>query len=163
MKKFVLAMAMLFVCVLAIWVAFRLASETWAMIAGVVFGLLASLPMCGVVLVMLMRGSKPQPAPPVYHYTPYGLPPQEQVPPGYRPSFEATPAGYYLPAGPAPVRAARPAAPRTFVEPIPYRYQGPPDLDADSYDVDDADGWDVPEPASWEPPARPRQARILGH
>jgi hypothetical protein len=117
--------------------------------------------MCGVVLVMLMRGSKPQPAPPGYYQAPYAFPPQEPTAPGYGPRFEAAPAGYYLPAGPV---AARPAPPRTFIEPVPYRYQPPTAMDADGYPADESDGWDAPpERASWEAPPRPRHARILGH
>ena len=184
MKKFLALMAMLFVSVLAIWVAYRLAPETWAMIAGIVFGVVASLPMCAIVVLLLLRGNRREPERPV-ETTYYQAGPPRVI-------LNAEPAPYAsfapygpergpvrrLPAGPAYQPApARPAAPpRTFVDhaqasydyaPAPAWTPEPEPLMAeDDYEMEGA-GWDAPtQPYSaWEDPAphgsgRPR---ILGH
>jgi hypothetical protein len=184
MKKFLALMAMLFVSVLAIWVAYRLAPETWAMIAGIVFGVVASLPMCGIVVLLLLRGNRREPERPV-ETTYYQAGPPRVI-------LNAEPAPYAsfapygpergpvrrLPAGPAyqpaPARAAAP--PRTFVDHAQPSYDYAPARDwapepepwmgEDASEMDDTGGDAPPAPyAAWEDPAphgsgRPR---ILGH
>jgi hypothetical protein len=184
MKKFLALMAMLFVSVLAIWVAYRLAPETWAMIAGVVFGILASLPMCGIVVLLLLRCNRREPDRPVETTYYQAGPPRvilnaEPAPyASFAPPYPERGPARRLPAGPAYQPApARPAAPqRTFVDHAQpsYDYAPPrewapepePWMGDDASEVDNA-GWDVPaEPyAAWEDPA-PRgstRPRILGH
>ncbi len=168
MKTFLAAMAMLFTTVLAIWVAFRLAPETWAMMAGVVFGLPASLPMFGLVVLLLLRGrsrAEAAPTPPGYY------PPQPYtVPPGYAP-YAPLPAptaeGYYLPPGyvqPYSAALQSSAAPRAFVDRAQAPYAPPAAwIEGEAYEVDEP-AWDqptAPYPVV-ERPARRREARILG-
>ncbi|MGI8586565.1 MAG: hypothetical protein ACR2M0_02615 [Chloroflexia bacterium] len=150
MKQFVLAMTILFVSVMGIWAAYRLSPETWAMIAGVVFGLLASLPMCGIVMMLLMRGQRHDSA---------GRPPEPVYYPPQQPMIWVQP-------------RPMPIASRTFVDraPAPYPYQPPqPWADApqewvaaEAYDASDGYAWEAQAPA-WEQPSRSRDPRILGH
>ncbi|MDQ2807208.1 MAG: hypothetical protein M3Z04_09915 [Chloroflexota bacterium] len=176
MKTFLAAMAMLFTTVLAIWVAFRLAPETWAMMAGVVFGLLASLPMFGIVALLLLRGNR-RPAEPVAVAPPIYYPPQPYaLPPSYAPyaPLPAAPEGYYLPApAHAPPRSAplqTVAAPRAYIDRTPAPYApapaypwdaAPPAWIESAADPADEPEWDAP--AQYPAPARRREARILGH
>jgi len=175
MKEFLAAMAMLFVCVLAIWVAFRLAPETWAMIAGVVFGLLASLPMCGIVVMLLLRGQRREqpptepryyPPPPIVLLNPDPAGYGQFAPPDLAPAEYQLPPGHRYPVRrPAPQRPPRAfvdraAAPYPAPEPAPWR-------DDNAYELVEADAWDAPagEYPAWESPAPPdaRNARILGY
>ncbi len=187
MKRFLAAMTMLFVTVMATWVAFRLAPETWAMIAGVVFGLVAALPMCAIVVILLLRGqSAPQRAPqePVYAPPPSYVVLNAEPGPygGYVVAPETARYERRLPApayparpAPAPARpaAGRAAAPRTFVDRTDTAYPTGPTWEATA----EADAWepayaapeyeyeDAAEPyRTWEQPAAPaaRGARILG-
>jgi len=170
MKQFLAAMAMLFVSVLAIWVGFRLAPETWAMIAGVVFGLLASLPMGAVVVILLRRARPPAPAAPIYYYP---------AAPGFQ-VIDAAPAGYGL-APPDPRHGAvlpspgagRPVAPRRFVDRAAgiratagYGAAADPAAARDSGFLAEGETapWDRDggDPAAWERQPAPRPPRILG-
>lgn len=64
MKRFLALLVILAVLTISVIVAFRLAPETWAMIAGVIFGVVAALPMCAVVIMMLrQRPAAPPPQP----------------------------------------------------------------------------------------------------
>jgi hypothetical protein len=187
MKRFVAGMAVLFVTVLAVWVAFRLAPETWAVLAGIIFGLIAALPMCAIAVILLLRGQGAE----RHSAEPKGYPPQQPIvvlnadPNAYGNYVlppQAPPYGYQLPPGvpypasrPAPVRAA---PPRGFVDRSQVAYRGyapapAPEwegaeqwVDGDAYEVDDRAAWDAQaEPyGQWERPAppSPRNARILG-
>ena len=187
MKRFVAGMVMLFVVVLAIWAAFRLAPETWAVLAGIVFGLIAALPMCAIALVLLLRGhgADRRPAEPAYY------PPQQPIvvlnadpnaygsytlPPGYGYEHRLPPGVYPAQQRPAP---ARPAPPRGFVDRTQAPYQGyapapshgweaaeEPWIEGQAYEIEDQAAWDAQAESygAWQrpPPPAPRNARILG-
>ena len=76
LKYFLATLVVLCTLTLTGIVAFRLAPETWAMIAGVVFGVVAALPMCAVVIMLLRR----QPtAPPMQPMQPLATMPPPQI------------------------------------------------------------------------------------
>src|SRR5207248_2652623 len=123
-------------------VAFRLAPETWAMIAGVVFGLVAALPMCAIVVLLIRRQPvAPPPAPPVQ--------PQAYAPPQFI---------LLHPGGPT-VRAygGQVVAPQRMFAPPTYAA-----WDADGERADGAtndgywDGSDAYAAPEWTAPALPR-------
>src|SRR5689334_5989452 len=64
-KRFVAGLAILGVVIISVIVAFRLAPETWAVLAGIIFGLVAALPMCVIVVLLVRQRPAPPPAPPV--------------------------------------------------------------------------------------------------
>ncbi len=64
-KRFLAGLVILAVLTVSAIVAFRLAPETWAMIAGVIFGVIAALPMCAVVMMLLRQRPAPPPAQPL--------------------------------------------------------------------------------------------------
>lgn len=176
MKKYLAVSGLLFVAVLATWIAFRLAPETWAMVAGIVFGVVASLPMCAIVVLLLLRGRTPERAPagPPYYTPPVVLPADPRGYAAFRPPAEDPRFGHPLPPG-APYPAwDKPTAapPRPFVDRTAPVYQPPTrrwaDGDDPAYNRVDADAWDVQDDGAypaWEPSAQPapRGARILGY
>jgi hypothetical protein len=63
-KRFVAGLTILGVMIISVIVAFRLAPETWAVMAGIIFGVVAALPMCAIVVLLLRQRPVAPPAPP---------------------------------------------------------------------------------------------------
>jgi hypothetical protein len=163
MKQFLALMALLFVAVLAVAVAYRLAPETWAMIAGVVFGILASLPMTGIVFLLLRREQRAaRPAEPAY-YAPQPRVLLDAEPLAYAPAGRRLPdARYYLPPAPYVPPAANAklnTQNATPVAPPAWDHWGP---DGDAVEPPPPWETDGGEYAAWETAPPPRGARILG-
>jgi hypothetical protein len=168
MKQFLALMALLFVAVLAIWVAMRLAPETWAMMAGVIFGILASLPMAAIVFLLLRREQRAARPAETGYYAPRPRVLLDAEPLAYPPGERRLPdARYYLPPAP-PRRAARPDADTAPYAYAPARPAPPappawdhwgPDGNAEATAPWETDGGEY---AAWETAPRPRGARILG-
>jgi hypothetical protein len=151
-KTFVALLAILGVLTISVIVAFRLAPETWAMVAGVIFGVVAALPMCAIVVLLLRQRPAPppvqQPAPPqpqiilLHPGMPAGMTypaqaaPQQMLPPG-PPVYGWPPARTQARPAPQPAEwtvgelvedgeaeAWYPAAPRRAAAPPAYRILG---------------------------------------
>lgn len=163
MKQFLALMALLFVAVLAIWVAYRLAPETWAMMAGVVFGILASLPMTGIVFLLLRREQRAaRPVEPAY-YAPRPRVLLDAEPLAYAPGDRGLPdPRYYLPPAPYVAPAANSklnTQHSSLVPPPAWDHWGPDGEAADPPAPWETDGGEY---AAWETAPPPRGARILG-
>jgi hypothetical protein len=147
LKRFLALLIILAVLTVSVIVAFRLAPETWAMVAGVIFGVVAALPMCAVVIMMIRQ----RPAPP---------PPQVMAPP-------PPPQVILLHSG-GPMQypyAGQPAPPQHMLpRPNPVYYQAPPPAPAPYAAQAEWEDLDAEEEAEyWAPPAAPRASyRILG-
>ena len=146
MKRFLAGLVILAVLTISVIVAFRLAPETWAMIAGVIFGVIAALPMCAVVMMMLRQRPAPPPVQPV-------APPQ---PPQVILLHSGAPMQY-------PYAGQAPAPQHMLPMPNPAYYQAPPQRPA-AYAAP-AEWSDVAaeeEVEYWQPPTPKAGYRILG-
>lgn len=147
MKQFLALLMILGVLTISVIVAFRLAPETWAMVAGVIFGVVAALPMCAVVIMMLRQ----RPAPPPPQVMPTPQPPQVIL---------------LHPGGPLPYPYAGQApAPQAMLPmPNPAYYQAPPAPPAQYAAPAEWPDLDAEDEAEyWAPAAAPKPSyRILG-
>ena len=140
-KRFVAGLAILGVVIISVIIAFRLAPETWAVLAGIVFGVVAALPMCAIVVLLLRQRPAPPPAPPV-------TPTQPQII-MLHPGMAADPR-YMAQMPAAPMLPAPPAYAWPMPAPGPRQAAAPPEwLDAEP--EDDGAAW---EPAPYATPAR---------
>ena len=147
MKRFLALLVIVAVGTVSLVVAFRLAPETWAVIAGILFGVVAALPMC-VIVVLLLRQ---RPAVP---------PPAEVAPPApqiimLHPGAAADPRCGYV--HPAQMQQLPPGMPS-------YPWPAPPSARTATQPFDwTADVEDVAAPSAPAPRPAPRPTyRILG-
>jgi len=162
LKHFVATLAVLCVLTLTGIVAFRLAPETWAMIAGVIFGVVAALPMCAVVIMMLRRpAAAPPPVQPIQQQPPAPLP----GPPQIILLHPGIPVGMPY-GGPVPALRRMLAAPTyAWAQPPTPAWEGEGEWASDE-GLDEGD-WGAPDPYAapqWSAPAPPRGRgyRVLG-
>ncbi|PZS00104.1 MAG: hypothetical protein DLM69_06755 [Candidatus Chloroheliales bacterium] len=97
LKKYIAIIGALCAISLTVVVALRIAPEAWAVIAGIFFGGLASVPMCFIALMLLrrqplapMQPSAYQPQPQVIIMREPALPrrqPQSYIPPAPQPQY----------------------------------------------------------------------------
>ena len=152
LKYFLATLAGLCTLTLTGIVAFRLAPETWAMIAGVIFGVVAALPMCAVVAMLLRRQPAAPPVQPIQPMPAQPLPPQIiMLHPGVPP---VAPYG-----GPARAQRQLPPAASAYAWPPQPGWEGEEWTDADI--ADEAAYWPADHYAAPPPAARPAY-RILG-
>ena len=146
LKQFFALLIILAVLTVSVIVAFRLAPETWAMIAGVIFGVVAALPMCAVVIMMLRQ----RPAPPPPQVMPTPPPPQIIL---------------LQPGGPLPYPYAGQAPPPQHMlpQPNPAYYPAPPPPPARYAARPEWDDLDAEEETEYRAPPAPKASyRILG-
>ena len=156
-KRFVAGLAIVGVVIISVIVAFRLAPETWAVLAGIVFGVVAALPMCVIVVLLLRQRPAPPPAPPV-------APPQPQII-MLHPGVAADPR--YMAQMPAAPMLPAPSPAYNWPMPAPGQRQAaasPEWMEADL--EEDEEAWEpapyvAPARAAAPAPARPTY-RILG-
>jgi hypothetical protein len=143
-KRFFAGLVILAVLTVSVIVAFRLAPETWAMIAGVIFGVIAALPMCAVVMMLLRQRPAPPPAQPL-------TPPQ---PPQVIMLHPGVPMQYPYAGQAAPPQAMLPM-------PTPAYYQAPPARPV-QYAAADWDDGEAEAEIVYRPPTPKAGYRILG-
>ena len=143
LKRLAAILAILAVLTISTIVAFRLAPETWAVLVGILFGLVATLPMCAIVVLMLRQHPAPPPAPPL------PVPPPQIV--FLTAGTPVPPAGARLPQLPA-MLPAWPGAATTEPAALVVR-----DWDSDGESI----GWAGSAAGSRPAPAR-SSVRILG-
>lgn len=99
MLKYLAVVGALCAVALTVTVALMIGPTTWAVLLGIVFGGLASLPMLFVVVLLLRR--PPAPPPPGWGYPPPGYTVPAATP--TQRGVANLPASYALPAAPPPV------------------------------------------------------------
>lgn len=144
-KRFVAGLAILGVVIISVIVAFRLAPETWAVLAGIVFGVVAALPMCAIVVLLLRQ----RPAPP----------------PGQQPVTPAQPQIILMHPGVAAdprYMAQLPAAPMLPAPPPAYAWPMPaPQARQATAPQEWLDAEPEEEGAEWEPTPYAAPARVM--